>query len=70
MSCSLIWFRKLLACAFVAALSTSASAQDSRSGSRGPALPKGFTEKTANVNGVRLNYKIGGKGPAVVLLHG
>jgi pimeloyl-ACP methyl ester carboxylesterase len=33
-------------------------------------LPKGFTEKSAKVNGVRINYKIGGKGPAVVLLHG
>jgi pimeloyl-ACP methyl ester carboxylesterase len=33
-------------------------------------LPKGFTEKSANVDGVRINYKIGGQGPAVVLLHG
>ena len=33
-------------------------------------LPKGFTEKTANVDGVRINYKIGGRGPVVVLLHG
>jgi pimeloyl-ACP methyl ester carboxylesterase len=33
-------------------------------------LPKGFTEKSATVNGVRINYKIGGQGPAVVLLHG
>jgi len=33
-------------------------------------LPKGFTEKSAKVNGVRINYKIGGKGPVVVLLHG
>ena len=33
-------------------------------------LPAGFAEKSATVNGVRINYKIGGQGPAVVLLHG
>ena len=33
-------------------------------------LPKGITEKSAKANGVRINYKIGGKGPVVVLLHG
>ena len=33
-------------------------------------LPQGFTEKVANVDGVKINYKIGGRGPAVVLLHG
>lgn len=33
-------------------------------------LPKGFTEKIANVDGVKINYKIGGRGPVVVLLHG
>jgi alpha-beta hydrolase superfamily lysophospholipase len=33
-------------------------------------LPAGFTEKSAIVNGVRIDYKIGGQGPAVVLLHG
>jgi len=33
-------------------------------------LPPGFTEKSATVNGVRINFKIGGQGPAVVLLHG
>jgi pimeloyl-ACP methyl ester carboxylesterase len=33
-------------------------------------LPKGFTEKVANVNGVKINYKIGGQGPVAVLLHG
>jgi hypothetical protein len=33
-------------------------------------LPKGVLEKRANVNGVRINYKMGGRGPAVVLLHG
>jgi hypothetical protein len=33
-------------------------------------LPKGFREKSANLNGVGINYKIGGRGPVVVLLHG
>ena len=33
-------------------------------------LPKGFTEKIANVDGVKINYKTGGRGPVVVLLHG
>ena len=30
----------------------------------------GFSDKFADVNGVRLHYAIGGKGPVVVLLHG
>ena len=34
------------------------------------AIPGGFTEKTARVNGVTLNYAAGGTGPALVLLHG
>jgi len=33
-------------------------------------VPDGFTEHFADVNGVRLHYFIGGKGSAVVLLHG
>jgi pimeloyl-ACP methyl ester carboxylesterase len=33
-------------------------------------LPKEFTEKRAGVDGLRIHYKIGGQGPAVVLLHG
>src|ERR1700735_5808035 len=36
-------------------------------------IPAGFTEKTAQANGVTLNYAIGGAGPAgpaLVLLHG
>ena len=33
-------------------------------------LPKGFPEKSAKVNGVRINYRVGGSGPVVVLLHG
>ncbi len=31
---------------------------------------KPFTENSADVNGVSINYKIGGNGPVVVLLHG
>ena len=30
----------------------------------------GFSDKFADVNGVRIHYAIGGKGPVVVLLHG
>ncbi len=37
---------------------------------RGRHLPTGFTEKIADVNDVKINYKIGGQGPVVVLLHG
>jgi pimeloyl-ACP methyl ester carboxylesterase len=32
-------------------------------------LPAGFTEKSANVDGVTISYKVRGQGPAVVLLH-
>jgi pimeloyl-ACP methyl ester carboxylesterase len=34
------------------------------------AAPAGFTERFAEVNGVRLHYLIGGSGSPVVLLHG
>lgn len=30
----------------------------------------GFTHRYAEVNGTRIHYVIGGKGPAIVLLHG
>jgi len=33
-------------------------------------LPAGFADRFVEVNGVRLHYMIGGKGSAVVLLHG
>src|SRR5436309_2437627 len=33
-------------------------------------VPAGFTEHYAEINGVKLHYYIGGKGSAVVLLHG
>jgi pimeloyl-ACP methyl ester carboxylesterase len=38
--------------------------------SRAGRLPEGFTERSARVDGVTIRYKIGGVGPAVVLLHG
>lgn len=34
------------------------------------AAPEGFEHRFAEVNGVRLHYVIGGRGPAVVLVHG
>src|SRR3954468_17686913 len=33
-------------------------------------VPAGFESKFADVNGVRIHYVIGGRGPALVLLHG
>jgi pimeloyl-ACP methyl ester carboxylesterase len=33
-------------------------------------LPEGFSDRFADVNGVRLHYRIGGAGSPVVLLHG
>ncbi len=33
-------------------------------------LPKGFTQKAADLDGVRIAYKIGGRGTVVLLLHG
>jgi pimeloyl-ACP methyl ester carboxylesterase len=33
-------------------------------------LPKGFVATNATVNGARIHYMLGGKGPVVVLLHG
>src|SRR5689334_20014949 len=47
----------LLTSVAILALSTSAIAQDVK-------------ESDATVNGVRIHYKIAGKGPVVVLLHG
>jgi pimeloyl-ACP methyl ester carboxylesterase len=51
----------------------SARAQQTAGGAGAPGteqLPAGFVEKTAKVDGVKLNYKIGGTGPVVLLLHG
>ncbi len=36
---------------------------------RAGAVP-GFTARTADVNGTRIHYRVGGSGPTVVLLHG
>ena len=33
-------------------------------------IPAGFTERTAQANGLTVNYAIAGAGPALVLLHG
>ena len=52
------------------ALAEGAAQHGSAAAAETEQLPPGFTEKSATVNGVRINYKIGGQGPAVVLLHG
>lgn len=59
------WLYSTLLAIVLTLISVAVSAQ-------GPAarLPKGFTEKIANVDGVKINYKTGGRGPLVVLLHG
>ena len=59
------WLRSLLLVFTLGLTSVPASAQQAVA-----RLPKGFTEKIANVDGVKINYKIGGRGPVVVLLHG
>jgi pimeloyl-ACP methyl ester carboxylesterase len=53
----------------VAGCSTDADGTASKDRPR-TAAPEGFEHRAAAVNGVRLHYVIGGKGPAVVLLHG
>jgi pimeloyl-ACP methyl ester carboxylesterase len=55
----------LLLLVFALGLSVPVFAQQTR-----PRLPKGVTEKIVDVDGVKINYKIAGRGPAVVLLHG
>jgi pimeloyl-ACP methyl ester carboxylesterase len=62
----------LLALAAVLTSVPALAQQASKSGveTKTPRLPEGITEKSAKVNGVKINYKIGGKGPVVVLLHG
>ncbi len=61
--------RSQVALALVALVALAAPAAG-QGGSQAARLPKGFTEKVASVDGVKINYKIGGKGPVVVLLHG
>jgi pimeloyl-ACP methyl ester carboxylesterase len=56
---------RLLLLVFALGLSVPAFAQQAAA-----RLSKGVTEKIANVDGVKINYKIGGRGPVVVLLHG
>ena len=59
------WLYLALLAVVLTLISVPASAQGT------PArLPEGFTEKIANVDGVKINYKIGGRGPVVVLVHG
>ena len=52
-----------IALAFVT-VSVFAAAQDAAR------LPRGLTEKIASVDGVKINYKVAGTGPVVVLVHG
>jgi len=59
------WLHVLLLVFVLGLISVPASAQEAAA-----RLPTGFTEKIANVDGVKINYKIGGRGPVVVLLHG
>jgi pimeloyl-ACP methyl ester carboxylesterase len=51
-------------------MTSKAHARKSQSTTASPRLPKGFTERRVNVDGVMINCKIGGQGPAVLLLHG
>jgi pimeloyl-ACP methyl ester carboxylesterase len=51
-------------------MTSKAHARKSRSTTASARLPRGFTDKRVKVDGVMINYKIGGQGPAVVLLHG
>jgi pimeloyl-ACP methyl ester carboxylesterase len=37
---------------------------------QGQTIPEGFQSETAAVNGIKLHYVRGGKGPAVILIHG
>jgi pimeloyl-ACP methyl ester carboxylesterase len=69
------WRLSLLALLCVAGLAAApARAQDANAVAASAApdehLPAGFTEKIATVHGVKINYKIGGAGPVVILLHG
>ncbi len=72
-SLRLQWMRSLLAVLLLSPWAVPASAQGA--GARVPVvpaarLPAGFAERRATVDGVTLNYAIGGRGPLVILLHG
>lgn len=63
------WLAAIALLVLLAGCSTGADDAASEDGPRA-AAPEGFEHRTAEVNGVRLHYVIGGRGPAVVLLHG
>ena len=50
-------------------MTSKAHAGKRRSTAASPRLPKAFTERRVNVDGVMINYKIGGEGSVVLLLH-
>ncbi|WP_367185522.1 alpha/beta fold hydrolase [Mesorhizobium ventifaucium] len=56
------------------AAAQSATPEGSGSATRAPYLPKGFTDtftsRYVHANGVRLHAVVGGKGPALLLVHG
>ena len=63
------WLAAIALLVLLAGCST--GADDAASEDRpGAAAPEGFEHRAAEVNSVRLHYVIGGRGPAVVLLHG
>jgi pimeloyl-ACP methyl ester carboxylesterase len=65
------WLRMMLAVLVLGLHAVSGAAQNAAPAvPADPGLPNGFTEKSATVDGVRINYKIGGQGPLIVLLHG
>lgn len=64
------WLWLVLVAGAIGLTRVSYSAQELPHTAGSVALPVGFTERTENVNGVTIHYKIGGQGPVVVLLHG
>lgn len=57
--------RSSVAAAFVSILSCAPAAL-----AQGPVFPPGFRVQTISANGAKLHVRVGGAGPAVVLLHG
>ncbi len=51
-------------------MAAKARAQKGRSKAVSARLPRGFAERRANVDGVTISDRIGGRGPVVLLLHG
>ena len=58
-----------LGAASAALLATGSPALAATASPRAATVP-GFTARDAEVNGTRIHYRVGGTGPAVVLLHG